>query len=113
MGRMSEGAIAELTGHVREDQRLKKEIDEKSKERDEVRKSIEMILRAHNSFEEPIDELGLRVVLSQNRESRRMDYKTLMSEHESLYTILTEKGLLKISPPNKMYRLDVKKKKKS
>jgi hypothetical protein len=108
MGTINEGARAELIGHVRRDQELKDEIDEKTKEREEVRQSIEMILRAHNSWEEPISELSLKVTLEKNRESRTMNYKVLMSEHEDLYNQLVDKNLLTISPPKKMYRLEVR-----
>lgn len=108
MGTMSEGALSEFMGHVRLDQELKAKIDELEGSRKEVRNSIEMILRAHNLFEVPLDSMGLKVKLSQNRESRRMDYKRLMSEREDLYEILTSTKILKISKPSKMYRLDIR-----
>lgn len=108
MGTLSEGARTELMGHVRRDQELKAVIDETTADRNEVRKSIELILRAHNSFEEPLEELALKVTLAKNRESRRMNYKKLMSEREDLYEILTSSGLLTISQPQKMYRLEVR-----
>lgn len=113
MGTMSEGAMMEFKGHVTRDQNLKDAIAELEADRAEVRQSIELILRAHNSFDEPLDDLGLRVTLAKNRESRRMNYKKLMTEREDLYEILTSSGLLTISPPKKMYRLDIRSMKKS
>lgn len=108
MGVMSEGAMTEFMGHIRRDQELKDKIDELQTDRGEVRKSIELVLRAHNLFEVSLESMKLKVKLSQNKESRRMDYKRLMSEREDLYEILTSTKILKISQPKKMYRLDIR-----
>ena len=106
-GKLSEGALSELMGLVRENQRLKDQIKDLNKDRAETGKAIEMILRAHNMFEVPLADMELKVKLKTNTESRRMKYKDLMTDHSDLYNKLVELGLLTISPPKKMYELRI------
>lgn len=101
-----------LLVHISRDFGLRDQIASLEDDRKEVRQSIEMIMRGHNMNEWPLSEeearkLGLRVKLKPNRESRRMNYKRLMSEFETLYGELMTNGILKITPPKKMYRLEV------
>lgn len=101
-----------LLVHISRDFGLRDQIATLEDDRKEIRQSIEMIMRGHNMNEWPLSEeearkLGLRVKLKPNRESRRMDYKKLMSEYETLYGELMTNGILKITPPKKMYRLEV------
>lgn len=109
---MDEETRENLLVHISRDLGLRDQIAALEDDRKEVRQSIEMVMRGHNLNEWPLSgeearKLGLRVKLKPNRESRRMDYKRLMSEFETLYGELMTNGILKVTPPKKMYRLEV------
>ena len=109
---MDEETKQNLLVHISRDFGLRDKIAALEADRKEIRQSIEMVMRGHNMNEWPLSEeearkLGLRVKLKPNRESRRMNYKKLMNEFETLYGELTTNGILTISPPKKMYRLEV------
>jgi len=101
-----------LLVHISRDFGLRDQIAALEADRKEIRQSIEMVMRGHNldvwpMSEEEARKLGLRVKLKPNRESRRMNYKKLMSEFETLYGELMTNGILTVTPPQKMYRLEV------
>lgn len=86
----------------------REKIDEATKVLDGIRGDMENLMRENNSDKMKMPDLLLSISLKKAVASRRMDYDGLRDANATLYKSLIEGGFIKMTPPKKKYRLEVR-----
>jgi len=86
----------------------RKKIDEATDELDNIRDDIAKMMREYNKDKVKMPDILLSISLKKAVASRRMNYDALMETNAALYKSLIDSEIIKMVPPKKKYRLEIR-----